>query len=356
MKNKKLLIVLGSLNRGGAERVISIISDFFCEKKWDVTIALLLTNSVEYQINEEISIVDLSGKIESRIRRLPGWILKIRNLVKKQKPDVILSFAARINVITLLSCLGLKQKIVVSERNDPYKDGRSKFVDIMTKWLYPKAKSVVFQTKRAKAYFESHELSNATIMVNPISVKCLARKPTPGKIVTVGRLAEQKNHKLLIDAFYKTLVEVPYANLFIYGDGVLKERLINQIEVLSISKHVHLMGNVSDIHEQIADAELFVLSSDYEGLSNALLEALKMGLTCITTNCAGSDEYIINQENGLIVNVGDKDGLATAMIELLQDRKQAKILGEEAYRRSRAFDKEVVLNQWYKLIDEVSMQ
>ena len=356
MKDKKLLIILGSLGRGGAERVVSIIADYFCDKGWNVTIALLLLNKVEYQIDQRVKIVDLSSKTNSRIRRLPGWIIRIRNLVKKEKPDVILSFAARINVITQIACHGLKQKIVVSERNDPYCDGRTCLVDIMTRLLYPKAKAVVFQTKRAKSYFKKYNLKNTTIIANPIMVKCLARKPTKGKIVNVGRLEEQKNQKLLIDAFYDTLTKVPYASLYIYGEGTLKERLLRRVEKLGISEHVHLMGNVENIHEQIADSEVFVLSSDYEGLSNALLEALMMGLTCISTNCAGSDEYISDHENGLIVSVGDKDGLAAAMIEMLQDRNQAKILGEEAHRRSIAFDKEIILKQWYKLINEVRIQ
>lgn len=356
MKNKKLLIILGSLGRGGAERVITTISDYFCHKNWDVTIALLLFNNVDYQINERVKIVDLSRKTNSRIKRLPSWILGIRNLVKNEKPDVILSFVARINVITQFSCIGLKQNIVVSERNDPYCDGRSKLVDAMTRWLYPKANAVVFQTKRAKTYFEKSNLKNTVIIANPISVECLASEPTKGKIVNVGRLTKQKNQKLLMDAFYDTLINVPYASLFIYGEGDLKEQLLTKAKELGISEHVHFMGNVSNIHEQMADSEIFVLSSNYEGLSNALLEALMMGLTCISTNCAGSDEYVMDHENGILVNVGDKEDLASAMIEMLQDRDQAKKLGEEAHRRSIAFEKENVLERWYKLINGVSKQ
>lgn len=354
MQNKKLLIVLGSLGRGGAERVISIISDYFCNDGWDITIALLLNNKVDYQINEKIKIVDLSGSTNSRIRRLPGWISGIRHLVKKERPNAILSFAARINIITQLSCLGLRQNIIVSERNDPFSDGRSKIVDILTKLLYPKASAVVFQTKRAESYFKKINLKNATIIANPIAVKCFAKEPTKGKVVTVGRLTKQKNHIILLHAFYETLKKIPYANLYIFGKGEMREQLLKLSEELDISEHVHLMGNVFDIHEQIADAELFVLSSDYEGLSNALLEALMMGLPCISTNCAGADEYIKPYVNGILVNIGDAEELASKMIELLSDRNKAKALGEEAHRNSGAFDKKNVLKQWYALINEVS--
>lgn len=112
------------------------------------------------------------------------------------------------------------------------------------------------------------------------------------KIVTVGRLTVQKNQKLLIESFSEVLKKYPNIILEIYGDGEKREELKYIIKTLGVSNNVIFKGNILNVHEAIADAGLFVLSSDYEGLSNALMEAMMMGLPCISTTCAGSDELI----------------------------------------------------------------
>lgn len=350
---KKVTFILASLNRGGAERVISILSDYCSKKGMEVDIILLLFNEVSYNIAENIHIYDFTGGQQSRIKRLPYWIKSIRRYVKENKPDVIVSFVARINVIVQTACLGLKQHIIVSERNDPYSDGRSRMVDMLTALLYPKADSVVFQTKRAAGYFKKCDLK-ARIISNPISVEMCADAPQKGKIVSVGRLYPQKNHKMLIEAVADAKKTVPYVQLYIYGEGELKEELQQYAEKFGISDAVHFMGNVPDVHRQISDADIFVLSSDYEGLSNALLEAMMMGLPCISTNCAGSDEYIENGKNGILVPVGDCAAMSSAISKLLSDSDLKKKLGENARLTSAEFAKEPVLQKWFELINSVS--
>lgn len=349
--SKKILIFIGSMSRGGAERVISIISNNLVEKGWEVSVCVLLSNSVAYPLSDKIKIIDFSGKTSSRIKRIPNWIFGIRKLVKNEAPDVILSFVARINIIVQLACLGLKKRIIVSERNDPYSDGRSKIVDILTYWLYPKADAVVFQTRRAAGYFERLKLKNTCIITNPISVKCCTTTPIKGKIVSAGRLMPQKNHKLLIDSVVEVHKTIPYVKLFIYGDGYMREELEEYAHTLGADKYVCFMGNVSNIHEEISDAELFVLSSDYEGLSNALLEAMMMGLPCISTDCAGSDEYIENGENGLLVPVKSKTDMVSAIFEVLENDELRMKLKNNAINKAAEYKKEKVMKIWNALIE-----
>lgn len=350
---KKLLIILGSLGRGGAERVISLISNECHSRGWQVKIGLLLFNDVEYPIDSAIEVIDLSGQGQSRIKRLPFWLKGIRRLAKEYKPDVVLSFAARINVIVQMACLGLGKNIIVSERNDPFMDGRSRFVDMMTTLLYPMAKAVVFQTKRAQSYFKKLRLKNGLIITNPISVACSAGGRIPGKIVTAGRFTLQKNQKLLLDAFSDVLKEYPEASLWLYGRGELENDLRSQAEKLGILEKVHFEGNVSDLHERIADANMFVLPSDYEGLSNALLEAMMMGIPCVATDCAGCDEYIRDHENGLLVPVGDRKAMAEAMKELLANPALADKFTAASVADSAAFEQKTVLKQWLSLFEGV---
>ncbi len=350
MKEKKLMIVLGSMSRGGAERVISHISEYYASKGWKVWIVLLLFNKVDYTLHENVQIVNLTGSTQSRMKRLPYWLKGLRKLAKELNPDTILSFAARINIITQAACLGLKKDIVVSERNDPFSDGRSKYVDFMTNWLYPKAKAVVFQTKRASTYFKKCKLKNACVIPNPVAVECKAEGMVPGKIITVGRLTAQKNQKMLLEAFARVKKDFPHITLHLFGGGELKDTLVTQARDLGISDCVFFRGNVLDVHQQMKDATLFVLPSDYEGLSNALLEAMMMGIPCISTDCAGSDEYIVSGENGLLVPVGDTEALTAAMRRMLQDEEKARDLGKKGALAVDGLKKETILEEWSRVL------
>ena len=349
MQKKRILFILGSMSRGGAERVISILSDAYARRGWDVDIICLLSGRVEYDLHAHVRVLDFSGKTESRWARFPGWLKNIRQYIKNERPDVVVSFAARINIITQLAALGLGTRLIVSERNDPKQDGRSMLIRLATRLLYPNAAGVVFQTKRAQSYFPY--LKNACLIANPISVRAKASDVPTKKIVSVGRLTKQKNQKMLIEAFAAIASDYPEYKLEIYGEGELRSALQVQIEQLALQDRIRLPGNVLNIHERIQDAALFVLSSNYEVLSNALLEAMMMGLPCVSTNCAGSDEYIRHEQNGVLVPVGDRQALSEAISRMLQDRSYAQRMGACAHEDSLVFAQDTVIKQWFKAIE-----
>lgn len=346
---KKIVFILGSMNRGGAERVISILSRDYAEKGWKVDIILLLYYKISYDLDKNVNVLDFTGSKPSRIDRIPFWIKSIRKYVKKEKPDVILSFAARINVISQISTIGIAKRLFVSERNDPRCDGRSFVVDKMTKLLYPKADGVIFQTNRAASYFAN--LNNSHIIPNPISVEFIRTKYDENKIVYVGRFTKQKNPELLLRAFSAICRKNSKCFLEMYGAGELQQRIIDLTQELKIVDRVRIMGNVSNIHECISDACFFVLPSDFEGLSNALLEAMMMGIPCISTNCAGSNEYIKNKHNGLLTTVGSVEEMSSAMELFITNKDIREECGKNARRCSVAFSKDVVLKMWHDLMD-----
>lgn len=350
MNSNRILIVMCSMGRGGAERVISLIANYLAIKQWEVYIALLHSNKVSYELNENIKIINLTFDVKYRSLKIHKWIKFLRRTVKYINPNVILSFAARVGILTHIACLGLNKDIIVSERNDPYGDGRSKLVDLLSYYFYPKSKAIIFQTKRASRYFEFLKLNNAYIIPNPISVSSYAKNGIKDKIVTVGRLEKQKNQKMLIEAFSKIANKFPKACLYIYGEGYLRKELNQHISDLNLSERVELKGEVTNIHEVISDASIFVLSSNYEGLSNALLEAMMMGLPCISTKCAGSDEYIDNGINGLLVNIGDVNEMAEAMEFMLSNREEAVKMGNKAKEVSIILEKRAILERWYQVI------
>jgi len=345
---KKIAFVLGGMSRGGAERVISILSRSYAERGYETEIVVLLSNEVGYKLHPTTRLIDLTGNTTSRLKRLPYWLRSIRKYVKESKPDVIVSFVARINLLVINAVRGLNTKLIISERNDPRYDGRSKPVDMLTKMQYNRADKVVFQTERAKEYFP--KLTNGTIIPNPISVPCYATAPSGKKVVTMGRLMPQKNQKMLVEAFSSVIKEHPDAVLEIYGAGELEDELSSQIASLGLTENVRLKGNAFDVHERIADASIFALSSDYEGLSNALLEAMTMGLPCVSTNCAGADEYITDGKDGFIVNVGDSAAMASAITKLLSDEALRASFAKEAKEKSKRFSTEAVMSLWDEVI------
>ena len=347
---KHISFVIGGMTRGGAERVISILANYYAATGWKVDIVMLLNNKLEYDLNCNIKLINMTVDEENKIKSAPKWVTLFRKYIKESNPDVIVSFVARINIVVLLATLGMKIPVIISERNDPAADGRSKIIDVATKLLYRKAKVIVYQTERSKNYFKGKIRSLGVIIPNPIAITCTAQK-SKNKIVSVGRLAPQKNQRLLIDSFNEVLKKHPEYSLYIYGDGILKDQLETQIINLGLEKKVFLPGNKPDVHKEIADAKVFVLSSDYEGLSNALLEAMMMGFPCVSTECAGADEYIINGENGILVPLRDKDSMVNAINYIIENQDAALDMGEKAKESVSKCSIEFIMRKWNKIIE-----
>lgn len=346
---KRVAFIIGSMGKGGAERVISILSNAYIKKGWQVDIIMMLGNSIEYQLSDSINVIDLStGK--SKLKSIPSWYRNLRKYAKYNHPNVMIAFSAMMYFTTLFSTVGLDASLIVTERSDPYSDGRSKFIDILANWLYPKARIVVLQTERAKSYFSDKIKKNSVIIPNPIEVKTYASSKPAKTIVNVGRLIEAKNQKLLINSFYRIAKEYPEYNLHIYGDGILYNDLKKQINKLSINNRVFLEGNVENIHDAISDAEFFVLSSNYEGLSNALLEAMMMGIPCISTNCAGSDEYIIDGVSGFLVPVGDEDLLYNSMKKMIINDSLRKKIANNGKTEVEKCKVENIIEMWERYL------
>ena len=344
----KIVFFIGSMGGGGAERVISILANHYSSEGWDVEIAMLLENKVAYKLNENIKIVDLSGKHSSYFKNLPSWIVNIRKYLRLSKPDRVVSFVGRINALVLMSTVGMKIPIVVSERNDPKHDGRSKLILDMCNRSYgfKHCKAIVHQTKYEQSCFDSSLEKKSYVIPNPIEVSAKRTDVARFRIVTAGRLIAQKNHKMLINAAAMLKDEFPNMRVDIYGDGGLRDELQALIDEKGISEKVILRGNESDFHSKICDAGIFVMTSNFEGLSNALLEAMMMGIPCISTNYAGADELISDTENGLIVPMEDSEKLASAIRRIFTDDALRERLGSQAKNTSAAYEKEKVLEKW----------
>lgn len=356
-----IMFSTGCLKKGGAERVISNLANYFVKDN-DVSIVTTIKGEQYYELDKHINVYSLD-KVTTNENFLLKNIKRIRNLkkvIKEVKPDVIVSFLPEPSYrILLLKLFNRNLKIIVSVRNDPKIEYKSKINNMLMKLLYPKADGFVFQTSEAKDYF-CRKIKNKSIVIpNPVN-EIFICEPFNGKrektIVTVGRLEKQKNHALLIDAFSKISNKYDDYKLIIYGEGSLRSELEQKIENLKIKDKVILAGQVDEINKVIYKAGMFVLSSDYEGMPNALLEAMALGLPCISTDCpcGGPREIIDNNINGILVPINDSIKLSKTIEKIiLNDKKRINYSKEANKKVSLNFNPKVINNKWKDYIKRV---
>ena len=344
----------GTLREGGAERVISILSNVMAQTtNYKVSIALWYDEEPFYEIDERVDIIRIPQKTKKS--SFFGNFFWLRKYMKNEC-DTIISFLAPFNVLALLAHLGLKCPIIVADRNNPKKVPSNFFIRKARDFLYLCADRVVLQTEQNDMYFSYIKESKRRVIYNPI---CLKEKTglalgmeKKKKIVSVGRLIEQKNQKMMINAFSKLEKKYPNYELWIYGEGNYRDELERLIRELGLEKKVFLPGNSKDIFTVISDAEFFVMSSNYEGMPNALLEAMCLGLPVISTKVSGAIDVIKNEYNGLLVDIDDIDGLIIAMDKLFSDEELRANLAKSACQLAEELAPEKIVSQWWELIEQ----
>lgn len=359
---KKILFYIDTMYRGGAQRVMANLIEYFTEQGY----ATVLVNDFvqdksksQYDLPKNLKRVylrkDLTGnKWAKNIVR----IKRLREVVKEEQPDIVLSFLGRPNKRMLIATLGLKVKKVVSVRNDPHREyGRDFLSKQFARQLFKLADGCVFQTKEAAEYFPESVQRKSTIILNPVGEKFynVKRSEAPKNIVTVGRMEPQKNQKLLIEAFSKIAHEFINDNLIIYGDGPLRKELETYIEKLGLKDRVLLPGNVSNVEEVLAQAKIFVLPSDYEGMPNALMEAMAVGVPCVSTDCpCGGPRMLLKDiKEQKLVSVGNVKEMTDVLRNLVLDSEMRTNLTYKEKEKATYFEYNNILKQWKLYFDEV---
>ena len=349
--SKKLMFYINTLQTGGAERVMSQLAGHFQQRGYDVILVTSYPVQGEYPVAEGVRRIYLQPKKlqGNRLLRNIKLVGGLRKLCRQEKPDALIAFMQEPNFRAVLAGLGLPVKTVVSVRNDPDREYAGTVGRIVGKHLLPLADGCVFQTRQAKAWFPEKLQNKSQIILNEVSDTFFdIQRHAPRHVVTVGRLNAQKNHDLLIRAFAKVTDKYPEQNLLLYGEGDLRPQLENRIRQLGLTGRVQLMGITADVPAALSKAGIFALPSDYEGMPNALMEALAAGVPCISTDCpcGGPQMLIRHNENGLLVPVGDEAAMASALDKLLGDAAFAEKLGKTAKENARQYLPEKIADQW----------
>lgn len=353
-EKKKIAFFIDSLNQGGAQRVVSILSRQYAELGIPVEIVLYYDQTPFYDIHPAVQIT--YAERETGSKNLVKNMIWLRRYWKKYA-DVVISFLAQFNMIALAACFGTGIPVIAADRNDPRHMPKQRSVRAARNILYHLAHRVVVQTRHNQAYFSEKLQKKSEIIYNPIDLqeqKGLAlRSEKKPRIVSVARLIKQKNQTMLLDAFARIKEAFPEYTLTVYGEGAFRDELESRIAELGLADCVELPGEVQNVFECIADAELFVLSSDFEGMPNALIEAMCLGLPVISTRVSGATDLIEDGRNGLLTDVGHTAQLADCMKRMLADPRLRQSCAQKAVLLNDRLDVAKITGQWMDCIERV---
>lgn len=348
----KLIIFIGTLQSGGSERVVSEISAMYADHFQEVIVLTYYDAKVFYKLDPRVRLECVEMHTSSRnIIKNALWI---RHFVKKEHPTTFVSFMLPFNVLSIWVLMFLRIPIAVCERSDPENVG-NRFLRLLRNITYHFCDKIQVQTNAGKSYFSSCLQKKILVIPNPNHITLAERDWALGhvkenRIVTVGRLIPEKNHEMLIEAFAMISKENPQYILDIYGEGNLRSVLQNKIGTLGLEHKVFLHGNVNDVPCHIASAKMFVLSSDIEGMPNALIEAMALGLPCVATDVSGVRDIIEDGMNGYIVPCNNKKLLAYKMNVLLKNPDMMGQFSDNTKVVFEKFDSDKISCLWLDLV------
>lgn len=353
---KKVLFVTSSLSGGGAERVLTIIANNLKDKGAIVEVLKTSPRIVEnYGLNSAIPVIQLPKIDTNKVSKAYLMVRNIRKVFKQHSGYTIVSFLSDNNMLSIMASRGLNNKLIISERNDPSQNCGNMYLRWVRNKLYLFADWNVFQTEDARNYFCKTIQKRSSIIPNPVFMKeCLGNLELvkENTILAVGRLNLQKNYPMLIDAYDIFHRVHPNYKLKIFGDGPLKDTISKIIEERELSEAVELCGFTSAIYEEMKKSTVYVSSSDYEGISNTMLEAMALGVPTIVTNCpvGGGRLAIEDGVNGFLVPVGDAKKFAEKMCLLIEDKTLQKKFSRNSQIVKEKFSVERICSMWERII------
>lgn len=349
----KVFMVIKRLRYSGAYKMFMWLANALCERGHDITIMTYMRNDVE-TLNSKMHWIKHDELENSSIIKK---ISVIRKEIKKSKADVSISFLLDANVYNIFACLGLGTKSIVCERNDPFKPGYRK-LQFWKPW-FRFANGAVYQLPKVAEYYSNIKAPTAVIP-NPVlchnDIDIAPFENRPDTINILGRLdIFQKRHDVLIEAFSKFVEWYSSFKLVFYGDGPDKEKMQNQVSKLCLEGKVIFAGITNTPFEVMKNSKMYVLTSDFEGIPNSLIEAMSLGLPCISTDCRpGGARLLINDGiNGFIVPQGDSNAIAEKMKWYMQHSVEADKMGLEGTKIKNTFSEEVIISQWENYLSEL---
>lgn len=358
---RHIAFYIGSLSKGGAERVFINLAEYFLSVGYRVTFITQYKYEDEYDLpsGADRVISDLSEEeCRGRVYNFLARVAKLHRIIRQTDADLLMTTAGKSNFMAVTCSAFLPTRVVVSIVADPPLEYPTRIMRILLQTLFGEADGIIMQTHRQQAFLRRGLRRESVILPNSVS-PAFVRDRFDGErkkdIYIVGRMDENKNQAMAVSAYADAVKDRTGFRLIVCGDGPLRDELCKLAEELGISDKVEFAGVVSDIPDRLYDAYAFLLTSDTEGMPNTLLEAMSLGVPCISTDCpcGGPAEVIEDGVNGLLVPVRDQRSLTDALIRLMDDPLRAETIGNAAYESMRAYRPEVVNRRWREFYDSI---
>ena len=353
---RRITLFIGSLSGGGAERVTCNLANYLNEKGYSVDVLTMSNRRDTYKLDSGIKRINLLDEKERR-GRIKNIQIRMRRLKKYVKENQDISCYIVMLPVTIFMLIRLKRltkgKIIISERNNP--SSYKLYEKLIMKYSAGKCDGLVVQTKEIGRWYKNVE--NKIVIPNAINKDIVVPKrgKIEKKIVSVSRLEKQKNIPMLIEAFERFQLDYPDYQLEIYGKGSLEKKLKGMVKKRKLDDKIVFMGYVNNVTERIANATCFVLTSNHEGMPNALIEAMCIGIPSIATDCdgGGTREIIDDHENGLIIDNNDSVQLTTSLKKIVCDKTFSDKISENAKYLAVKLSYAEIYGKWESFIEAI---
>ena len=379
----RVTLIISSLSSGGAERAMSVMANYWAEKGWRITLLTFDDGSEPpfYDLHPTIMHrpLGIAGHSATQMQGVVNNLKRLRVLrvaIRESDPQAVLSFLTSTNILTILSTLWLRIPVIVSERTSLTHHRAGKAWKFLRLWIYPRTTCLVLQTQDALAYFSAAVRRKARIIPNPVTAPPVpsgeqfaglyrthrqaqaddgkVKSKKKGKtIIAMGRLSQEKGFDRLLKAFAEISHKHPEWSVIVWGEGDLRPKLEAVRDELGLKGRVSFPGYTREPFEEMRQADLFVLSSHYEGFPNVLCEAMACGLPVVSFDCpSGPREIIRDGIDGVLVPPGDAGALASAMDRLMDDESERERLAARAPEVVERFGLEKVMGMWEAVLHD----
>lgn len=360
----KVVFYYGSIKGGGAERVITTLSNFLIEKGDEVSIIVHDEGESGYYLDPRVKVyalncVHMSKNLKESLSLMFGNIKSIKKHIKMLKPDVVLAFDPQVAFIANVACHGIPDvKVIGSERSNPFMaraGWKSKIFTHGSIFL----DGFVFQTEGAKHFYPLKTQKKGTVIPNGIFSGFPEYIPEYGQrkpwtVCASGRIVEVKRYDLMVDAVERVIKKYPDIVLDIFGEGNDYDKLKAYIAGKGLQKSIILKGRTKNMTEELVRHRMFLLTSDHEGMPNGLIEAMACGCACISTDCNfGPSELIQDGVNGILTPVGDSKKLADAIESVIEDQVRAEQIAKNASLIRKSHSPESISNRYRDYMKQV---